>query len=186
MRQSRDAFPAGLYGMLLVAVFGLTLPSLFSRIERVLVGTAAIVPHVLGSWTANPVAAAGPAELARIGVLRRALADGVRHHDVRGAEPLMPAGFEPIVCSVVSSARRGGAGQPSVLRLDRTHAELVGCSELVTKGNALLGFLQRPGVGLAVDDSEQDFALVVLLNDRSSRRVAAAMEFDGGGALRMV
>ena len=42
LRQTSEAFPAGLYGMLLVAVFGLTLPSMFAPIERVLVGAAAI------------------------------------------------------------------------------------------------------------------------------------------------
>ena len=186
MRQSREAFPAGLYGMLLVAVFGLTLPSLFAPIERLFVGTAALVPWLVGAMSGKPVAAAAPAVLARLEALRIDLTERVRHHDVHGAESLMPPGRVPVVCGVVSTERRGGAGRPSAVRLDRSYAELGGCLDFVTKGNALLGFVQRPGIGLAADDTAADPALVVLLNDRTSRRIAAAMALAGGGSLRMI
>lgn len=186
MRHSREAFPAGLYGMLLVAVFGLTLPPIVAPAERVLVGVAALLPRLVGSWAGTPAAAAEPAVLERLAALRADLDAAVQHHDVYGAQRLLPGHWRPVVSAVVATERVGGAGQPSVVRLDRTYGELAGCSEFVTKGDALLGFLLRPGVGLAVADTAADFARVQLLNDRAARRVAAAMAFPGGGSLRMI
>ncbi|MCR9247279.1 MAG: hypothetical protein NXI31_19780 [bacterium] len=186
LRQTRAAFPAGLYGMLLIAVFGLTLPALVLPVERVLVGTAALVPRFLGFWSGKPAAAAEPAVLDRLAALRADLDAAVRYHDVFGAESLMPAGWRPEVRVAVATGRRGGGGQPSVVQLDRTYAEVADCSEFVTKGNALLGFLMRPGIGLAADDEPDDFARVLLLNDRTAPRVAAAMTFPEGGTLRMI
>lgn len=186
MRQASDAFPAGLYGMLLLAAFGLALPSLFAPAERVLVGAAALVPRTVGAWCGEPAAAADRGAEAALAELRRDLDARVQVHDVGGAAAYVPAGFTSLVCTVVAAEGRGGGGRPSQLRLDRTYRELEGFADFATKGPALVGFLLRAGQGLASKDGPDDLARVLLINDPKSRRVASAMALDGGGSLRMV
>jgi len=156
VRQSRQAFPAGwqafpagLYGMLLFALCCLTLPSFFVPIERFAVGTVCLVPRAIAAWSGEPAAAAEPEMLQRLAELRADLEKRIEQHDIAGASAVMPAHWAPVACTVVAAGDRGGGGQPSELRLDRTYEELAGCSEFVTKGPALLGFLQRPGIGFA-------------------------------------
>lgn len=190
-RQKREAFPAGLYGMLLFALCCLTLPGIFAPVERLLVGAVCLVPRAVSVWSGTPVeAAAEPGLLAQLRTLTADLHTRVRTHDLDvGAQELL-RDYEPVPCGVVASERRGrgggGGGQPSELRLDRTYAELAGCCEFVTKGNVLLGFLQKSGRGEAADDPPEALARVLLLNHASARSVAAVVNLPQGGALRMV
>ncbi len=186
VRQRREAFPAGLYGMLLLALCCLTVPSVFAPIERFLVGAASLVPRTIGAWSGTPVAAAEPAALERLRELSADLDRRVRSFDFDGAPPELLRDYEPVLCGVVASERRGGGGQPSELRLDRTYAELAGCSEFVTKGPVLLGFLQTAGRGHAADDAPEALARVLLLNHASARSVAGVLNLPEGGSLRFV
>lgn len=181
-----DAFPAGLYGMLLVAAFGVALPALLAPIERVVMAGAAFVPRTIGGFLGEPAAAADGGRIARIAELQADLLARVQAHDADGSARFMPAGLEPVVCTVVAVERHGGGGQPSMLRLERSYRELAGYGDFVTKGAALIGVLLQPGRGLASKDGPDDRARVLLWNDASSRRLASAMQLDGGGSLRMV
>ncbi|MEO6595726.1 MAG: hypothetical protein ABIP94_13325 [Planctomycetota bacterium] len=189
MRTKPAAFPVGLYGMLLLALCWLTLPSVFAPLERWFVGSACLVPRMVARITGAPAAAAKPRELARLRQLGDDLRRRVRLHDEAGARAVFGARLEPVFCAVLEAreeARRGGGGQPCELRLDRSYADLAGCSEFVTKGPALIGFLQRAGVGVAADDKPEDPARVVLLNHRAARPSYAAMSLPEGEVLRLV
>ena len=50
MRRSRQAFPVGLYGMLLFALCWLTLPTVFAPLERWGLGLVSLVPELAASW----------------------------------------------------------------------------------------------------------------------------------------
>ena len=172
--------------MLLFALVWLTLPRVFAPLERWLVGSACFVPRLASRWFGEPAMAANRADLARIDELTSDLQARVRVHDFAGAGVTMPVGDEKILCGVLSVGRRGGAGEPSELLLDHTYAELSGCREIVTKGNALLGFLLQPGSGRAIDDSFDDPARVMLCNHRDAPRLYAALENQDGSQLRFV
>lgn len=191
MRKKPPAFPAGLYGMLLFALCWLTLPGVFEPIERVLVGGACVVPR---SWSAvfgEPAQAAAPDVQRQLAELGGALAARVRAHDVRSTASPWPGGGEAVHCAVVEVGdrkgdRKGGGGEPCELRLDHSYAELAGCSAVVTKGDAVIGLLQRPGTGAAIDDGADDPARVVLLNHAAARPLHAAVTTPDGGTLRFV
>jgi hypothetical protein len=173
--------------MLLFALCWLTLPRAFAPIERVVLGAACVLPHALCGFAGEPADAASPEVLARLHELAAELRAGVRAYDTAGAQRLVPAGFEPVVCAVVATGeRRGGGGEPCELRLDRSHAELRDCCTFVTKGDALLGHLVRAGRGIAAEDAEDAPALVQLLNHPAARPTAGVLALDDGAALRMV
>lgn len=186
MAKKSAAFPVGLYAMLLFALASLTLPRVFAPLERWLVGSACIVPRVASSWFGEPALAADRESLSRIRELGAELQQRVQRHDFAGSGVSMPVDDERILCGVLSVGRRGGAGQPSELRLDHTYAELAGCREIVTKGGVLLGFLLRPGVGRATDDAFDDPARVILCNHRDAPRLYAALDNEDNSRLRFV
>lgn len=186
MVKKSAAFPAGLYGMLLFALAWLTLPRVFAPLERWMVGSACFVPRLGSRWFGEPAMAANRDNLARIGELTDELEARVQRHDFAGAGVTMPVDDEKLLCGVLSIARRGGAGEPSELLLDHTYAELAGCREIVTKGNALLGFLLRPGVGRAAEDQPDDPARVMLCNHKDAPRLYAALQNQDGSQLRFV
>jgi hypothetical protein len=173
--------------MLLFALCCLTLPGVFAPVERLLVGALCLVPRTLGAWSGSPVeAAAEPRLLAQLRALTADLHARVRSHDLDVGAVELLRDFEPVLCGVVASERRGGGGQPSELRLDHTYVELAGCSEFITKGNLLLGFLQQSGRGVAADEPPEALARVLLLNHASARSVAGVVNLPEGGSLRMV
>jgi hypothetical protein len=186
MTKKSAAFPVGLYAMLLLALVWLTLPRVFAPIERWMVGSACLVPRVASAWFGEPASAADRNALARIRELGEQLTARVRQHDFAGAGISMKAGDDKLLCGVLSVGRRGGAGQPSELLLDHTYAELAGCREIVTKGGALLGFLLKPGVGRAIDDTYDDPARVMLCNHRDAPRLYASLQNRDGSQLRFV
>lgn len=186
MAKKSAAFPVGLYAMLLFALAWLTLPRVFAPIERWLVGSACFVPRVASAWFGEPAFAADREALSRIHELGEQLTERVRQHDFAGAGISMDAGDDKLLCGVLSIGRRGGAGQPSELLLDHTYDELIGCREVVTKGGALLGFLLKPGVGRAVDDTYDDPARVMLCNHRDAPRLYASLQNRDGSQLRFV
>jgi hypothetical protein len=190
-RQKREAFPAGLYGMLLFALCCLTLPGIFAPVERALVGGLCLLPRAVSAWAGIPAqAAAEPRLLAQLRDLTEDLHTRVRQYDLEVGAPELLRNYEPVLCGVVASERRGrgggGGGQPSELRLDHSYAELADCCEFVTKGNVLLGFLQKAGRGEAAEDPPEALARVLLLNHASARSVAAVVNLPEGGSLRMV
>ena len=190
MRQEPPAFPVGLYGMLLFALCWLTLPNLFDPLERWLVGGSCLLPRAIAAYGGAPAFAAADAAEPDHDELAAQLRERMERSDVAGARALVPGSFEPIHCAVRlvvdDRAKRGGGGRPAELRLDRSHRELADCAEFVTKGDALLGFLQRAGVGGAADDLPTDPARVVLLNHRAARPVGAVLDQPDGGRLRLV
>lgn len=185
MRDKTAAFPVGLHGMLLFALCWLTLPTLFAPLERLLVGAACLVPHAWATLFGQPAAAAPAAAQRRLAELAAELRQRLWDHDTRGPAALRALG-EPVHCAVVALTRRGGGGLPSELRLDRTHAELAGCHVVVSKGEALVGFLVPPGVGPAIDDGPDDPARVVLTHHLAAPRLHAAVELPDGAGLRFV
>lgn len=190
MRHHSTAFPVGLYGMLLFALCWLTLPAVFAPLERWALGATCVLPRAVASWWSEPAVAAGDEQVERLRALATDLAARTQHAAVAGARSLLPVQFEPVSCVVREVAgdvpRRGGGGRPAELRLDRTYAQLADCADVVTKGDALLGLLQRPGRGVAADDGPDDFARVVLLHHRAARPVGAVLEQADGGRLRLV
>jgi hypothetical protein len=86
-------------------------------------------------------------------------------HDVERGRDRMHSALDPVACAVLSAERRGGGGMPCELRLDRSYRDLAGCADVVTCGDALLGFLAQPGIGAAIADTPMDPARVLLLND---------------------
>ncbi|MDA7936598.1 hypothetical protein N9B90_01505 [bacterium] len=186
MVKKSAAFPAGLYAMLLFALAWLTLPRVFAPLERWLVGSACFVPRIGSTLFGQPVAAANHVDLERIRELGDQLKRRVQEHDFAGAGISMPANDEKFHCGVLSVTRRGGAGLPSELLLDHTYAELEGCKEIVTKGNILVGFLLKPGIGRAVDDRPDDPARIILCHHRDSPRLFAHLQDSDGLELRFV
>lgn len=190
MRHTPPAFPVGLYGMLLFALCWLTLPRVFAPLERWLLGATCVLPRVVAAWSGSPVHAStrGADRSARERAAE--LRTRAREADVAGTRSLLSVVYEPVHCVVrevvPDTAGRGGGGGPGAVRLDHTYAELADCAELVTKGDALLGFLGRPGSGLAAEHGPNDCATVVLLNHRSARPVGAVLEQPDGGRLRLV
>lgn len=187
MRQRRDAFPAGLYGLLLAALCGLTVPSLFAPIERLLLGVLSFVPRAVGEMTGRAAAAAEPDRAARVDALAHDLAARLQAHDLDRAPQELLRTCEPLSCGVLTMGkRRGGGRQPCEFTLDRSYADLADCEPFVTKGDVLLGFLLRAGRGLAAEEPPTAGARVVLLNHPAARAVAAGIELPGGTTLRVV
>lgn len=187
MRRSQQAFPVGLYGMLLFALCWLTLPTVFAPLERIGLGLVTLVPEFAANWRGGPVHAAEPAVTARLSELSRDLQDRSSRHDIGRAARYVPAGWAPVHCAVIATGSRpGGGGQPSELVLDRSYAELQGCSVFVTKADVLLGYLVQPGSAFAGEDEPDDPARVVLLNHRGVRPVRAETIADNGAPLQMV
>ncbi len=173
--------------MLLFALCWLTLPGVFAPVERLLVGAACVVPRAWSALFGEPAQAAAPDVQRQLASLGEALAARVRAHDVRSTASPWPGGGEAVHCAVVAVGdHKGGGGEPCELRLDRSYAELEGCSSVVTKGDAVIGTLQRPGSGAAVDDQPGDPARVVLLNHAVARPLHAAVATPDGGELRFV
>jgi hypothetical protein len=187
MRKKPSAFPVGLYGMLLFALCWLTLPGVFAPLERLLLGVSCSVVRAWARLAGEPVAAASPGARERLAQLTADLAMRVREHDERDAPDGWARGASPVHCAVVARERRkGGGGEILELRLDRTYAELAGCRALVTKGGALVGFLQQPGVGVAANDGPDDLARVLLPNHPDCRPLHAEVATEDGGLLRFV
>lgn len=172
--------------MLLFALAWLTLPRVFAPVERWLVGSACLVPRVAAACFGEPALAVERESRARIEELSAQLDERIRRRDFAGTAISMPAGDARILCGVLSVSLRGGGGQPSELLLDHTYAELVGTREVVTKAGALVGFLLKPGVGRARDDTYQDPARVMLCNHPGAPRIYAALENRDGSLLRFV
>lgn len=182
MRNKPAAFPVGLYGMLLLALCWLTLPGVFAPIERHLVGATCLGLRAVAACVGVPVqAAARPQD----GALAAALAERIRVHAAPAATAWVPDAV-PVHCAVVGVGRVGGGGQPAELVLDHSYAELAGCSEIVTKGNAYVGTLQVPGVGITEKDGPDDFARVVLPNHPKARALHAECTLSDGSSLQFV
>lgn len=187
MRRSPQAFPVGLYGMLLFALCWLTLPAVFAPLERWGLGLVSLVPELVLQWRGAPVHAAEPAVAARLQELMADLDERTARHDIGSAARFVPAGWEPVHCAVLrAEGRRGGGGEPCELLLDHSYAELAGSSIFVTKADVLLGYLLQPGDALAGDDEPGDPARIVLLNHRGARPVMGETTRASGGALQMV
>ncbi len=187
MRRTQQAFPVGLYGMLLFALCWLTLPTVFAPLERWGLGLVSLVPEFAADWRGTPVHAAEPAVTARLQELTFDLDVRTARHDIGSAARFVPAGWEPVHCAVLSAdSRRGGGGQPAELLLDHSYAELAGCSTFVTKADVLLGYLVFPGEALAGEDEPDDPARVILLNHRAAAPVMAETSQASGGALQMI
>jgi hypothetical protein len=185
VRQRPPAFPVGLYGVLLFALCWLTLPAVFAPVERWLLGAVCLPPRVWTAWFGAPALAAAPADRRTLGELTEDLHRRVRRDDELGTQALR-RDHDALHCAVVATSRRGGGGLPCELQLDHTHAELADCSDWVTKGEALIGVLVRPGHGPAALDRPQDPARVMLLNHPGARPLYANVELGGGELLRTV
>lgn len=186
MQRSGANLPFGLYGLLLFALCWLTLPALFVPIERLLLGAATWLPRLWANASGAPVQAAEPAVQDRLQQLAGELQQRTLHHDIGIAARYVPAGWQPVHCAVRKASGRGGGGEPEELLLDRSYAELAGCGPYVTKGDVLLGYLARPGEGVAADDQPADPARVVLLNHRRARPVHAELTAAAGTVLGLI
>ncbi|MFM1870885.1 MAG: hypothetical protein RL398_307, partial [Planctomycetota bacterium] len=136
-------------------------------------GAASLPQHWLGVLGGSPVQAAEPDVEQRLAELRADLRARTEKHDIGAGAAFMPADWRPVHCAVLATNGRGGGGEPDELLLDHSYADLAGCSPFLTKGDVLLGYLARPGEGVAVDDRPEDPARVVLLNHRRARPVHA-------------
>ena len=108
MVRKSAAFPVGLYAMLLFALAWLTLPALFTPLERWLVGAATVVPRLASLWSGHPAAAAGRDDLARVEQLRSELRRRVERAEFAYEQQVAPRDAEQVLCGVLSAARRGG------------------------------------------------------------------------------
>jgi hypothetical protein len=193
-RSNTTAFPLGLYGALLLALCWLLLPALFAPAERLLLGVACLPQRWLAALGGGVAVAAGDEAAAQCAArcaaqcasLRARLRARCWEHDVEPGRALAPAALEPLLCRVLTATGTGGGGLPSELQLDRSYRELAGCADFVTKGDQLLGFLARPGVGVAQRDRPDDPARVLLLDHKESRAVPATVLLPDGGELRCV
>ncbi len=129
-------FPVGLYGILLVGLFGVTFPELVRPVETV---ARTVVALPLRAYSilleAQPVLASSsvPAPLGRL--------EGQGRSAVRGA--IGPPGYAPRVCRVLER-RTGPLGFVDELILDATVGELRRAAPLVTIGSGLVGFVHLP------------------------------------------
>lgn len=183
---TRNAFPVGLYATLLLALCWLLLPEVLRPVERFLLGVACLPQRALSVLSAAPAYAVGREQRARLQQLEADLRARSTADDVLPARALLPTALDGMVCAVFRASRRGGGGLPCELLLDRTYQDLAGCADLVTCGDVLLGFLARPGLGVAVDDLPTDPARVLLLNHPEGRQVAASLPLPSGTMLRCV
>lgn len=186
MQKKPSAFPVGLYGMLLFALCWLTLPAVFAPLERVLVGGVCAVGRVWTALVGEPAVAASREARARLAEIAAELGVRVQQHAVGGVPAALARGASPVHCTVLAAKQLGGGGEFAELRLDRTYRELAGCRAVVTKGDALVGFLQVPGRGVAAKDGLEDFARVVLPNHAACRPLHGEFTTPDGTALRFV
>jgi len=186
MGKPSTAFPVGLYGALLVALCALAVPTAFVRVERALLGGAALVSRFVAGVTGAPVAAA--AVLADAAAQHgAALQDRLDRHLAARAPAAVADSAVPVPCIVVHvGGRGGGGGEPCELRLDRTNAELADCALTITQGDRLVGHLVQPGGPGAADDTFDDFARVLLTNHPLARPSHAEVAIDDVVRLRMV
>jgi hypothetical protein len=192
VRHHLEAFPIGLWGMLLAAVCWLVLPATFAPVERVLLGAACWLPRQVATWLGQPATAATH-ERSRLSALTAELEARVWSADVALADAPAFAG-EALHCAVLAigprqglraeqratAVRRGGGGQPAEITLDHTYAEVADCAPWVTKADSLIGLLQRAGVGAAAADRLDDPARVLLLNHPRAQAQLAAIRANGG------
>lgn len=186
MRSNRNgtaqAFPVGLYATLLAALCWLALPRLLQPVERALLGVATLPLRAAEALGGSPVLAGEQqAAIAAAALPCRQLQQRLVQHlalDLDGRRgQLVP---------VLELGRNGGGGQPAQLLLLRSYQELDGCLPFVTYGEQLLGFLCRPGVGVAEKDVPTDPARVLLLNHPEANAVAAALQLTADERLRFV
>ncbi|MEY4830498.1 MAG: hypothetical protein RLZZ562_2294 [Planctomycetota bacterium] len=185
---TRNAFPVGLYATLLLALCWLLLPELLRPVERTLLGVACLPHRAWSVLMGTPALASDRVERQRMRLFE--LEQGLRvrsaSHDVERGRDRMHSALDPVACAVLSAERRGGGGMPCELRLDRSYRDLAGCADVVTCGDALLGFLAQPGIGAAIADTPMDPARVLLLNHPESRTVAVSLALPEGGTLRCI
>lgn len=188
MQKNPSAFPLGLYGLLLLALCCLALPRFAEPVERWAIGVACLVPRAVAALAGEPAAASSPLARARLRELGDELRRRVAASDLGtgGAAERLQREHEAVHCAVLGASRRGGAGEFAELRLDRSYVELQDCSQLVTKGEALVGFLARPGVGAAVDDGPDAPARVLLLHHPAAPPLHASVALPDGSRLRCV
>ncbi|HLQ37062.1 MAG TPA: hypothetical protein VK348_04635 [Planctomycetota bacterium] len=179
--RASSAFPVGLYGVMLLALCALALPRSFAPIERLLLGAASMPLRAFAAVAGVP-ASADSGMAAAVQSLQQRLAVRVHAQVTAGGKRLLASQVSPLVCAVVAGERKGGGGLPCELRLQRCYRDLRDCLPLVTSGDALVGFLARPGEGPAARDRDTDPALVLLLNHPDAHAVAAQLQLDGGNA----
>lgn len=187
MASRQRAFPAGLYGLLLLALCALTVPALGRPIENTLLGAVACWPGRLAGWLQSPVrAAADPATAERLVELGADLVQRMAAADFAGAPPEWLADCTPVVCQVLAVDRPGGGGEPSELHLDRAAGELTEALPFVTKGPALVGFLAAPRSGADPTRAATHSARVQLLHHPSAPAVAGELVGEDGVRLQLV
>jgi hypothetical protein len=139
IRGGRRLFPVSLYAMLLAALCCIAAPDLARPVQGWCLWVLCLPLRTWAVLMAEPKAtpaldrtAAASADVLQRRLHRAAVAD------IAG---LLPPGLEPVVCAVVDRGEIDAAGLPSALWLDRTVAETADCLDIVTYGDALLGFL---------------------------------------------
>ena len=95
VRKRSEAFPVGLYGMLLFALCWLTLPAAFAPVERILLGATCLLPRGVVLCFGAPVQAAARAPVEPPAALLARVAE----HDLRAPDSLLATGLVPLHCS---------------------------------------------------------------------------------------
>lgn len=178
-RWGNRVFPVGLYGALVAALCALALPSFTEPVEKTLLGAVAL-PLKLVARLQPVTVEAGSAVAAAGSGLQEQLTQRLRATLVRGAVERVDPDLVPEVVHVVERRRPGGAGQPSELVLGRSFASLQGHAAFVTSGEALVGFLARPGQAGPADEDAAQPARVLMLHHPECLRVAASMQAPTG------
>lgn len=178
-RWGNRVFPVGLYGALVAALCALALPSVTEPVEKVLLGAVGL-PLRLWSRLQPVVVEAGSSRAGHVAALQEQLQQRLQVTLVRGAAELMDPALRPEVVPVVARRRPGGGGLPSELVLGTSFAELAGCAVFVTSGDALVGFVARPGQAGSADEDAGQPARVLMLHHPESLRVAASMQAPTG------
>lgn len=186
MARRTRAFPAGLYGLLLLALCALTVPAFGRPVENVLLGAASAWPERLLGWLATPVeAAVDTATATRLAELEAELVQRQAAADFDGAPLPWLEGCTPVPCQVVGVERIGGGGEPCELRLDRSCGELAEALPYVTKGPRLVGTL-APWRALDGERAAAQAARVQLLHHPAAHAHAGELQLDDGAVLRLV
>jgi len=179
--RASPGLPLGLCGLLVVAA-GL---ALFPRWVEPIEGPARwLMCLPLRVWPGSAAHAApppAPVAARAAGALARIDADALA-----GAAPLFAAGAVPLVCRVLERRGGGGGRLPTRLVLDRTVAELAGSLGLVTRGSALVGFLEEPDPERAGASTLAVVRCVHAPHASAPRRLLAAAAFEDGEPLRFV
>lgn len=178
-RWGNRVFPVGLYGALVAALCALALPSVTEPVEKALLGAVGL-PLRVWSRLQPVVVDAGATRAGHVAQLQEQLQLRLQSTLVRGALELVDPGLRPEVVPVVARRRPGGGGLPSELVLGTSFAALDGCAAFVTSGDALVGFVARPGQAGAADEDAAQPARVLMLHHPESLRVAASMQAPTG------